>query len=282
MKKIFKYILPCMALGLVLTSCYDEVDDKSTIDNKYFKSSANSVAFTSADVIDYQSIALAATVADTIDMKEVGFQVATSADFKDCASVVATRDKNAFSASVAGLEGETKYFARAYVVAQNGNTILSSEVKELTTPRVPIYTVNNTFLVHELEYDSDNEEWVPQLDDEGNDVGYYLINIEFAEGSDTDVIITGFCGFSDAVVAGTWDAESSTITLEAPQAVGEHARYGTMFFRGLNDGITGYTNTVVLKFTPLGGLISSSNYTLSVQAGNFGYYRFDGAVYTEE
>ena len=35
MKNIFKTLIPCLALSVALTGCYDEMDDKASVDAKY-------------------------------------------------------------------------------------------------------------------------------------------------------------------------------------------------------------------------------------------------------
>ena len=281
MNKFFKYIIPCMSLGMVLTSCYDEVDDKSVIDKQYEKATATTVTLTAGEVVDYQTLSLTATLSDTLDIIEQGFQVSTSEDFADAAYQPANRDELTFAANPSGLEGLTTYYARAYAFTNAGQVIYSESTK-LTTPRTPIYDINTTFLVHEYEYDEDAG-WQIQVGEDGSDAGYYLMSIEFAEGSETDVLIHGFLGF-DATIVGVWDPETSTVTIPGSQVVGEHPTYGPMFPVAFDMSTGDYAadDIITLQFKSLGGSLVSTPYTLSVSAGYFGIYTFTAIPYEGE
>lgn len=282
MKKIFKYIIPCLTIATVFVSCKDEDDSKRYIDNLYQTGTTTEIESTVAPVVaDYKTASFTASLNDIEDVVECGFQVATSEDFSDAVSYQAEIDSVAktFSATAEDLEGSTTYYTRSYVVTEAGGTIYG-ETQTITTPRVPIYTIDNTFLVHELAFNSDDGVWEIQTDDDGNDVGYYLIKIEFAEGSTTDLLLTNLWGFEETI-AGTWDEESQTATFEDMQIIGNHSRYGEIFFRGVNDGITAYTGSLTLQFTPMGGLIASNPFQVRVAAGSFGFFRIDGQVYED-
>jgi len=283
MKKIFKYIIPCLAIATVFVGCKDEDDSKAYIDSLYETGTTEVITSTAAPVVaDYQTASFTAALNGISDVVECGFQVSTSEDFANPQSYKAEIDSvaNTYSATVTGLEGSTTYYTRSYVVTKAGGTIYG-ETQTFTTPRIPLYDINTTFLVHELEYDSDNDQWIPQMS-EGEDVGYYLMSIEFVDDAKKDVIITGFLGF-ESEIAGVWDEESQTVTVPAQQIVGTHPSYGDMFFMGL-DAVppTAYLGTVTFKFTPMGGSLISSYYSLNVSAGYFGFYRFEAVPYEAE
>ena len=35
MKKLFKYVIPCLAVTFMMTSCYSTMDDKASIDAQF-------------------------------------------------------------------------------------------------------------------------------------------------------------------------------------------------------------------------------------------------------
>ncbi len=284
MKKIFKYIIPCLAIATVFVGCKDEDDSKAYIDSLYETGTSEVISTSVAPAVaDYQSATLSAAFSDISDIVECGFQVSTSEDFANAQYYAAEIDSVAktYSASVSGLEGSTTYYSRGYVITKGGGTVYG-DTQTFTTPAIPLYEINSTFLVHELEYDSDNDQWITQLDEDGEDVGYYLMSIEFVDDAQEDVIITGFLGF-DSEIAGTYDAETQTITVEAPQVVGTHPKYGEMFFYGLDDvPPSSYLDTVTFTFSPMGGTLVSSYYSLNVSAGYFGFYRFEAVPYEAE
>ena len=73
------------------------------------------------------------------------------------------------------------------------------------------------------------------------------------------------------------------MSVPAQQILGEHPTYGAMFFMGLNQvPPTAYTQTVEFHFTPMGGSLMSSPYSLNVSAGYFGFYRFEAVPYEPE
>ena len=47
MKKLFKYVIPCLAVTFMMTSCYSTMDDKASIDSPFAE------VLKDADVIDH-------------------------------------------------------------------------------------------------------------------------------------------------------------------------------------------------------------------------------------
>jgi hypothetical protein len=48
MKNIFKTLIPCLALSVALTGCYDEMEDKASIDAKFELANTPSLSIANA------------------------------------------------------------------------------------------------------------------------------------------------------------------------------------------------------------------------------------------
>ena len=58
MKNIFKTLIPCLVLALGVSSCYDEMDDKATVDAQYALATTPTVALSSAAADDHSSVSI--------------------------------------------------------------------------------------------------------------------------------------------------------------------------------------------------------------------------------
>jgi len=81
MKNIFKTLIPCLALSVALTGCYDEMDDKAVIDAQHALANTPTVSMASAAALDYSSASVAGSLSTVEGVVEAGFMVATAADF---------------------------------------------------------------------------------------------------------------------------------------------------------------------------------------------------------
>ena len=138
MKKLFKYILPFMAVAITLVSCEDLMDDKSAIDSKYAKASSAAVSLGSVQAVDYQTITATASVANPGEVIEEGIQLSTDANFgADILSIPNSEVAESFEITYGSAAYETNYYVRAYAVTKTAGTILS-DVQSVTTPTPPL------------------------------------------------------------------------------------------------------------------------------------------------
>ncbi|MCF0167923.1 MAG: hypothetical protein HUJ93_04690 [Bacteroidales bacterium] len=133
MKKIFRYLIPCIAMSFVLTSCYDVMGTKAEIDEQY-KVATPTVTLSSASALDYQTIQAVVSTGDASLVQEMGMIVAKKMDFSD-AVYVAVEPNASATVTKNGFADLTKYYVKGYVFSKNGETITSEAVK-VTTPEV--------------------------------------------------------------------------------------------------------------------------------------------------
>jgi len=136
MKNIFKTLIPCLALSVALTGCYDEMDDKASVDAKYALANTPALSIASATALDYSSASVAASVSAVDGLYEVGFMVASSSDFSDAKVYAAESLATSFESVVSGLAEQTTYSVKAYACLGDGR-IVYSEVASITTPQAP-------------------------------------------------------------------------------------------------------------------------------------------------
>lgn len=261
MKKFFKYLIPCMAVALSLTSCNETMDDKAVIDSRYETLDNPTVALASAEAIDYENAILTGTILSTENAQEVGFQLSTDAQFSDVTVYLADEVATTFTAEVSGLTEKTTYYVRSYVFTKTGITIVS-EASSFTTPKAPYYNVNGTYTV--VDYDAKTGAVASDP---------YTMSVTFADGSNTEVEIYNLWDGGYTIV-GEWDAEKSTITVPTDQLIYVHPTYGDVWASGINSSISAYTDYITFTFTTLGGVMQSSFWQAYVPAagGGFGIF----------
>ena len=138
MKKLFKYILPFMAVAITLVSCEDLIDDKSAIDSKYARATNAAVSLGSVQAVDYQTITATASVANPGEVIEEGIQLSTDANFgADILSIPNTEVAESFEITYGSAAYETNYYVRAYAVTKTAGIILS-DAQSVTTPTPPL------------------------------------------------------------------------------------------------------------------------------------------------
>ena len=136
MKNIFKTLIPCLALSVALTGCYDEMEDKASIDAKFELANTPSLSIANAEVLDYASASVAGTISSVEGLYEVGFMVATSSDFSDAKIYASENLAASFESKLSGLSEKTTYNVRAYACVGDGR-IIYSDVASITTPQAP-------------------------------------------------------------------------------------------------------------------------------------------------
>lgn len=266
MKNIFRLLCPCLFLVAALSSCYDEMDSKDSIDDQYTGTNAPVVSLTSASVVSFSSI----DVSGTIDAKdnallEVGVMLSTSNDFSAYDSYAAAEVGNTFSFPITGLNDNTTYYVRSYAVSEANGTAVS-EVQTVTTPVAPIFGLEGTYTAKQYSFDTDAG--TIALDDT------YKVSIAFEAGSATKVNITNLFG-GGKTISGTYNEAKSTITVSKGEVIADHPTYGEVIINPVNDEISGYIANATFTFQAKGGFLNSSIWAASVTAGNFGFYKVE-------
>ncbi len=266
MKNIFKYFIPCMTLIFAMTSCYDTMDDKRSIDGTYESQFANpSIVIAAAESPVFNTINVTLSLPDPSLALEIGVQVSSTNNFDGADFVAAETVSNNSEISLSGFEELTTYYIRAYAVPKNGSAVVYSEAKAVTTISAPLVDLAGTYTA--TDYRNGNSGFGIFSDN-------YKVTIAFEEGSDDVVNITGLalpsCDyFSDATaetVQGIYDAEAQTITIPNNSVVATTADYGQVW-------IVAYeASALVLKFNPKGGSIKSEITRYACAAGSLGYF----------
>lgn len=255
MKKIFLYLMPCLAFLACLTSCDDEMGAKADVDNAFASTEQPAVTMTAAQV-NITTISMTGAVDNIDNVLEVGFQVSETEDFASCESYPAETVAQSFAVNVSELEEMTTYYVRPYAVTRAAGTAVGA-FSAVKTSELPIYTVDGTYSVQEYSL-NDNDEWEAD--------GNYDLTIEFVNGSSTDVKITNLWD-AHSTVDGTYDAATQTVTIPSYQVIYNHKTYGACLLVGVNSAFSGFTDTVTLKFTPKGGKVTTSPYAVAIASG---------------
>lgn len=261
MKKIFKYILPCLSLMLVFASCNDTMDDKASIDASYekqFKTATVSIASVTAPT--YNSVQVNCTVGDVKDVAEQGIQFSETEDMTNVDFIPNDTIAAEYTMTVDGLEELSTYYVRAYAMSKNGVPVYS-EVKQITTPEAPPTPLAGNYIA--TEYDYESGVWEP--------IAPYEISIEFEEGSETNVLITNIWE-GGMTVKGIYDAETQTITVPNYELIYNHPTYGDVWMESFDDEDE---NAIIFHFNPRGGRMTSTVMGAICELGAFGYFYLD-------
>ena len=253
MKNIFKTLIPCLALAVSFTGCYDEMEDKAIVDAKYALSATPTVAVSSATANDHSSVTLQASISSVEGVIESGFMVATNSGFSDSQAYVVENAASSISTQVGGLAELTTYYVKAYAYMGDGRMIVS-EATSVTTKESPAFELAGTYAA--TEYDAST----------GNKSDAYEVTVEV---NGTEVKITNFWAGGHTVV-GTYDAENQIVTIPTQQLIYVHPNYGNVYMMAI-DGSANYIDAVTCKFTPKGGLFVTSYWAAVCSAGTFGY-----------
>lgn len=248
MKNILKYMVPCLALALTVTSCYDTMDSKNSVDSS-FNNFGKPTLTTPTAVSNYFSNAeLTGYVDDIENVVETGFQIASSSLFADAEIIPSEEISEKFSTKVEDLEGETTYYVRSYVVLKSGAVIVSDPVV-VTTPAAPHFELAGTYLCQHYQFNSETPSYV----------GSYEMTISFVDGSETDVDIFNLDD-SGLTLEGVYDATTNEITVAAGQPMGESA-LGSLAITGVKDFVNpseyGYKDDIIFTFNPSNGNVTS-------------------------
>lgn len=261
MKKLFKYVIPCVAIALSLTSCSDTMDDKAAIDAKYEKLEIPTIAVSSAIAGSYSEAVATGALSAVDNAQEVGFQVSTDESFATYASFVSEEVAAEFTAKLTNLTEKTTYYVRPYVFTKTGQTVCG-EATSFTTPGAPYFDIIGTYTAVDYEHSS-----AVDFDQSGDS---YTVTVSYADGSDTEVEIFNLWGGGETLV-GVYDAATSTITVPTGQNLYYYDGYGYVTARAVNDNITNYQDNIIFKFTPLGGMMVTGIYQCYLAAASYSF-----------
>lgn len=249
MKKLFKYVIPCLAVTFMMTSCYSTMDDKASIDAQFAQYANPVMNSTIASATTFETGTATASVGSLENVQEVGFQLSTDASFSSYDTYVCEEVSESFSTSFEGLEEQTTYYVRSYVFTKTGIAVYG-EATSFTTPKSPIYEIEGTYSATTQLFNFDTGEFEP---------GYTnKVTISYVEGSTTEINITNLYN-KDETLTASYDPETGEIVIPAGQLIMDHKSYGPVTLVGVGVNTDGYsfTDEVKLKFTALGGKIDN-------------------------
>lgn len=266
MKNIFRILVPCLLLMTAVSSCYDEMDSKASIDDKYAGSVAPVVSLTNASVVTFSSIEVSGSIdAQDNNLLEVGVMLSTSSDFSTYNSYAAPEVGSAFTMTVTRLEDNTTYYVRSYAVSEASGTAVS-EAQSISTPVAPIFELDGVYTAN--QYRIDTSTGVATLD------GTYKVTIAFIEGSATNISITNLYN-GERTISGVYNQARGTFTVARGTIIADHSTYGEVFINPVDDEISSYLSNATFTFQTKGGFLNSSTWAASVSAGNLGFYRVE-------
>ncbi len=244
MKNIFKTLIPCLVLAVGFTGCYDEMEDKASIDAKYELANVPTVSLSNANAIDYASASVAASLSSVEGVVEAGFMVAANADFSGAKLYAASAVSSSFEQALAGLAEQTTYNVKAYAYLGDGRMVFS-EASSFTTPQAPALstellsgksytaTVTSYFgdvFAFDLTLVADAADptkiWIHNLDPYFASYGYTAEN---------------GCNIFEGVL----DVENETITIAQGQKLGYYDVALVAFDDADPDAATGYSDLVI-------------------------------------
>lgn len=254
MKKLFKYVIPCLAVTFMMTSCYSTMDDKASIDAQFAQYANPVVNQAVASATTFETGTATASVGSLENVQEVGFQLSTDASFSSYDTYVCEEVSESFSTSFEGLEEQTTYYVRSYVFTKTGIAVYG-EATSFTTPKSPIYEIEGTYSATTQRLNFDTGDFEP---------GYTnKVTISYVEGSTTEINITNLYN-KDETLTASYDPETGEIVIPAGQLVMNHESYGPVTLTGVNLNEGSFTDEVKLKFTSLGGKIDTFIWGLRV------------------
>ena len=245
MKKIFRTLIPCLAMAAALTGCYDEMDDKAVIDAKHVLANTPSVTISSATADDYSSATVTGAISTVEGVVEAGFMVSTSSDFSGAKIYALDEVSSTLTTTLSGLAELTTYQVKAYAFLAD-DRIVYSEVASITTPQAP--PLSAALLDGKTYTGTANGYWgdvyssmsVTIVADETDENKVYVQNLDPYFASYGYVASSGY-----NVYEGVLDPETETITVASGQEVG----YSDVVINSFNtndpDTADGYGDVVI-------------------------------------
>ena len=254
MKKFFKYILPCMALGLALVSCSE--------DEKGFTDAAlpGTVALENATAVNYNTVTANIVLSNPENVIEEGLEVATKEDFSDSKFIISKDIDSNIGMTLTALPATT-YYIRAYAFQKNSN-ILRTEVVKITTPDF-VYSIDGTYTVTSILVMSfDDYNFYESIGTED----YPAYEITIKSGEDGQVEITNLYEFGTTVV-GFYDAETGAISVPSgQQVIDELDVYGPAVLVGFSDELD-LQESIDIVFDKKTGVLETGIWGVRVSAG---------------
>ena len=244
MKNIFKTLIPCLVLAVGFTGCYDEMEDKASVDAKHALTNVPTVTLSSANVIDYSSASVAASFSTVEGVVEVGFMVAANADFSGAKLYTASAVSASIEQALAGLAEKTTYNVKAYAYLGDGRMVYS-EASTFSTPEAPALSAEllsgKTYTASVTSYFGDIFTFeVTLLADAADPTKIYLQNLDpyFASFG-----YTADKGYN--IFEGVLDVEAETITVAQGQKLGYYDVALVAFDDADPDVAAGYSDLVI-------------------------------------
>ena len=250
MKNIFKSLISCLALAIGVTSCYDEMDSKSSIDAQHAQSSNVTASINDVSAVSFSKVSANGAVSDVEGVLEVGFILSSSADFTTYTTYPAKEVATSFNATITDLADASTFYVRSYAYTIDGTKV--SEAASVTTPVAPVFDLNGTYLAVEYSAKDDSE------------AGEYEVTVEFVAGSTTDIKITNLWEGGETIDA-TYDPATGKISIPTMQIIAVHPSYGDVWIEEKDGG-----ETVSGQFTTKGGFLNINTYSAICNAGTFG------------
>ncbi len=255
-KNIFRFFL-CLSAAMIFVACEDTMDDKAVIDasHKVTVEATPVIAPIDAANVAHSSAVVNLPIEDIEGVVEAGVEVSVSEDFSNSWYASAAEVTNNAEVKITGLEELTTYYVRPYFYTANATTIFG-EVTTFTTAEAPPFPVDGVYTVTEYATkDAVNFTLSAQ----------YEMSIAFAEGSETEVLITNLWDGGETIV-GAYDAENQVIVVADGQMIMNHPNYGPVVaFDAYGRGAFEF------EFTPKGGKMQSGVFGAECAAGFFGY-----------
>lgn len=250
MKNSMKTFVACLALGLGLSGCYDEMDSKASIDAQYAKSCEASVSLGEVSALSFSEVEVAASVSDITGVLEVGFMLSSSEDFQTYTTYPSKELTTSLGTAISGLSELTTYYVRGYAYTIDGTKV--SETKSVTTPAAPIYELSGEYMA--VDYNADD----------GAPGDPYAVTVAFAEGSETDILITNLWG-GELTITAKYDPATGKLSIPTQQNIYLHASYGDVWIEEENGG-----PAIEGQFTAKGGFLNINTFYAICGAGSFG------------
>lgn len=265
MKKLFKILVPCLAIVAGLTSCDDEMGSKASIDAKFEKPSNVTATVTKAEALTFSSFAAEGSVNATEGVIEVGFLYADNAEMNNATTVAADEVATSFAIEVDGLKDDMTYYVCAYAFTKTEGMV-KSEVKSFALPKAPEFADTYLFGTYAC-VDIDITTGEPDGDT-------YGVKIEQYNGLWNKVAITNIWGGGKTII-GTVDFENKTITTDPSSVIYVHPDYGNIYIYGLvfdeTGSLAGYKKSAVLNYDEEGNI--EIDYWTAIDAESaWGYY----------
>ena len=251
MKNIFKSLIPCLALSVALTGCYDEMDDKAVIDAMHYQENTVSASIGEVSAINFSTVTMAGSVSSVDGISEVGFMVSTSADFSSYNVYPADELSTSFAYTLTTTDATTHY-VRTYAYGIAGITNVS-EVKSVTTPVAPKFEIAGTY--EAVDYDADSSE----------PTAPYEVTIELLEDAEYNLAITNLWDGGMTIYA-KYNSETGFVRIPAGQVIYVHAKYGDVWIEEAYGA-----SFVGGQFVTKGGYLNLNPWGAVCSAGYFGY-----------